>query len=378
MKDRLVELDILRGLSIVGMILVITPGDWSQRFQWMNHAEWEGYPLSDMIFPSFLFCVGMAMAISFNKGINQNKSIYLLLGKVIKRTFLLILIGLIINGFPFYDLKNIRIPGVLQRIAICYFIVACLWIFMKWRKTKKVELWFVISALLILIFYYILLYHIPVPSVGIAGHNSYSSWPTYIDQNVFGINHLWDLGTTNGEITYDPEGIIASLPATVNVISGVVAGLFYIRVKTVYTTALFFIAGLCLLIIGFSLDYFEIMPIIKKIWTSSFALYSSGFSLLVLACIRFIITYIPKTRHVFYPFIVYGSNAILAFAIGNMLLPIFELYINNQSIRKTGQDFFNSFIENEQWASFTFSVVFLILLFGLLKMLHTKKIFLKV
>ena len=378
MKERLLELDILRGLSIIGMILVITPGDWSQRFEWMNHADWRGYPLSDMIFPCFLFCVGMSMAISFYNIENQNKGTFVLFIKILKRTALLILIGLIINGFPFYELKNLRIPGVLQRIAICYFIVASIWILLKSYKIKKFELWLTISAILILVFYYILLYYIPVPTIGIAGDNSYNSWPVFIDQNIFGIDHLWSYGKTNGVITYDPDGIIASFPASVNVICGLVTGIFYLKTNKRYTILNLSIVGLFLLLFGIFLDYFEIMPIIKKIWTSSFALYSSGFSLLVLALIRASIKYIPKTKYIFYPFIIYGANAILAFAISNMLMPVFDLSLNTKSIRNIGYDFIKNFIPNEQWASFTFSFIFLALLFGFLQILYSKKIILRV
>ncbi|PKB17277.1 acyltransferase family protein [Flavobacterium sp. 5] len=378
MKERLLELDILRGISIVGMILVITPGDWSQRFEWMNHAEWRGYPLSDMIFPSFLFCVGMAMAISFQSKENQNKDAFALFVKTLKRTALLILIGLIINGFPFYELHNLRIPGILQRIAICYFIVASIWILLKSYQIKKMELWLTISALLILVFYYILLYYIPVPGIGISGDNSYNSWPVFIDQNIFGSNHLWELGKTNGVITYDPEGIIASFPASVNVICGLITGIFYLKTSKKYTIVNLLIVGFSLLLFGMLLDYFEIMPIIKKIWTSSFALYSSGFSLLVLALIRASIQFIPKTKYIFYPFIVYGANAILAFAISNMLLNVFDFSPNNQSFREIGYNFVKNFIPYEQWSSFTFSIIFLALLFGFLQILYSKRIILRV
>ncbi len=378
MNQRLLELDILRGLSILGMVSVITPGDWAQRFKWMNHAEWRGYPLSDMIFPCFLFCVGMSIAISFYKSENQEKNYSILFLKVIKRVILLIFIGLLVNGFPFYDLKNLRIPGVLQRIAICYFIVASIWISLKYGKVKNIELWLFIISIIILTSYYIMLYHIPVPGIGITGHNASNCWPAIIDQKVFGINHLWSHGLTDGKITYDPEGILSSFPASVNVIIGLIIGIFYMQNKNLYKTNLLLSSGLFLFLLGFLFDYLDIIPMIKKIWTSSFTLYSSGFSLLLLAFIKLLLKYFPKSQYVMYPLIIYGANAILAFSISNMLMPVFNITIDNQSIRNIGNNFFKSFIHNEMGSSISFSIAFLILLYMLLHLLYKKRIFLKV
>ena len=378
MKQRLVELDILRGLSILGMILVITPGNWSKRFNWMNHAEWRGYPLSDMIFPTFLFCVGMAIVISFNSRTNQQKSTSQLFVKIVKRTILLILIGLIINGFPFYDLTTIRIPGVLQRIALSYFITGSLWIIFKKTIPNKIEFSLLISGILILILYYILLYHIPIPSIGITGVSSSNSWPAFIDQNVFGIHHLWPYGTTEGKVTYDPEGILASFPASVNIIFGILVGSFHLKNNNLYNFPFLIGFGLIIMLIALGLDFFEIMPIIKKIWTSSFVLLSSGFSILTLGIVQLLIHYLPKTKKLFFPFIVYGANAILAFAVSNMLIPIFEFKISDLSIREIGYQFLLRFISNEKVASLSFSIIFLVLLYWILKILYNKKIFLKI
>ncbi|MEL6535774.1 MAG: heparan-alpha-glucosaminide N-acetyltransferase domain-containing protein [Bacteroidota bacterium] len=377
-KERLVELDILRGLSILGMILVITPGDWSLRFAWMNHAEWRGYPLSDMIFPTFLFCVGMAMAISFHKQTTPPTRKLAQLARVGKRVLLLILMGLLINGFPFYDLSNLRIPGVLQRIALCYGIVAVWWLFLVSPRSPREITKLIVSMGVILFFYYLLLYHIPVPGLGITGTSSANSWPAYVDQKVFGIHHLWPHGLTEGEVTYDPEGLIAALPASVNVFFGLIIGLLFVRQDKRYNPTFLMLLGAGLALLGFLLDYWEIMPMVKKIWTSSFAVFSSGVSILILGFLRFLIQRVPKTKGLFHPFMVYGSNAILAFAISNMLIPIFELSVQGQSLRKTGFDFFYGIIPNGPWASFTFSLVFLILLFGVLQILYSKRIFLKV
>lgn len=378
MKERLLELDILRGLSIFGMILVITPGDWSHRFSWANHAEWQGYPLSDMIFPCFLFCIGLSMAISFHKPENQNKTNLTLFVKVLKRSILLIFIGLLINGFPFYNIETLRIPGVLQRIALCYMIVGSIWIFLKSKNTRYIEFWLTIVFVIILISYYVLLDYIPIPGIGITGNNPSNSWPAIIDQKVFGVSHLWEYGMSNGKVTYDPEGILASFPASANVLLGLIIGVFYKRNRAFYKATLIIVLGLFLVLFGFLLDHLAIVPVIKKIWTSSFALLSGGFSLLILACIKLLLQYIPKITYPLHPFVVYGSNAILAFAISNILIPVFELSITDRSIRKIGYDFFKGFITDKKWASFSFSITFLIFLYVLLNHLYKKRIFLKI
>lgn len=378
MKKRLLELDTLRGISILGMILVITPGDWSKRFHWMNHAEWIGFPLSDMIFPTFLFCVGMSIAISFHKKIKHNVPYVVLIKKILIRTILLFLIGVFINGFPSFDWQHIRISGVLQRIGISYCIVSLIWLFIQSRK-RLLPLTFLLSiAFFIGAFYFILLYYIPIPSFGITGHSSANSWPSYIDQNIFGIQHLWMYGTTDGIVTYDPEGLLASLPASINIIFGVVFGQLYILNSKWYNLKYIMLVGVLLLIVGYFLNYFSIMPIIKKIWTSSFALFSSGFSLLILSVIQLLITQHAVFKRVFYPFIVYGSNALLAFIISNALMPIMDIpLINGISTRQGGFQFFNTIIPSQEWSSFLYGSTFLVLLFCLLNILYKKKLFLK-
>lgn len=376
-EQRLVELDVLRGLSILGMILVITPGDWAHRFDWTNHAEWHGYPLSDMIFPSFLFCVGFSISLSFYK--RQQDSVLKSIFKVFKRTLILIFIGLIINGFPSYDLDNIRIPGILQRIALCYMIVACIWIALRSKEIKQPVLWLTLISAFILIAYYILLYHIYVPGIGIAGDSSVNSWPCILDQRIIGINHLWKYGITDGKVTYDPEGLLATFPASVNVIFGLIIGLLYTRYKKYYSVGYLLGLGGLLLVAGIALDYIGIVPSIKKIWSSSFSLLSGGFSLLLFTMIMLVLKILPKAKKLLYPFVVFGGNAIIAFVLSNMLIPIFDKPVaSGKSIRSLGFEFFNSFIDHKEWSSMSFAIIFSIILFLILSLMNKKRIFLNI
>ncbi|WP_025739914.1 acyltransferase family protein [Aquimarina pacifica] len=378
MNKRLIELDILRGLSIFGMILVIMPGDWSHRFDWMNHAKWEGLPISDLIFPAFLFCVGFSMALSFSKKIEKGASYVELFKKSALRSLLLIIIGLFINGFPEFDWQIIRIPGILQRIGICYLIISIIWLFILYRKPKYDILWLSIISLVLLVGYYILLNHIPIPEIGITKTSAINSWPAYIDQYIFGRNHLWIYGKTNNIVTYDPEGFLSSFTASVNVIIGLIIGILYNKGSKYYKAHYLVILGLTMMMIGFLLDQLDIMPIIKKIWTSSFVLCSTGSSILILAMIKLFIENLKISVRLFYPFIVFGANALIAFIISNLSMPLMDIpLIHGASIRNIGFEFMQHITTNLQWASFLYSLITLTVIFFGLQLMYKNKWFIK-
>ena len=379
MNNRVLELDALRGLSIFGMILVITPGDWSQRFSWMNHADWQGYPLSDMIFPTFLFCIGMSIAISFNKKQTKDIAHLQILKALTYRSLLLILIGILLNAFPYFDWQKLRIPGVLQRIGLCYFLSASYWLLLLNIKVRTQLLWLVVMIIFILIGYYGLLYYIPVPSLGINETSSINSWPVYIDQHLFGTNHLWIYGTSNGIVTYDPEGLLATLPACANVLFGVIIGVIQNKFSSWYNFRVLMLLGLTLLVLGFSLDQLEVIPIIKKIWTSSFVLYSAGFSIVLISVIILLRNSTLNIRIVFHLFLVYGANALIAFIISSLFMPLMDFpLIKQNSFRQLGYKLFLNLGFTSLWASLMFSMVFLSLLFISLHIMYRKNYFVKV
>lgn len=378
MNKRLVEVDILRGLSILGMILVITPGDWSARFEWMNHAQWSGFPLSDTIFPTFLFCVGVSIALSFSKKIKTGKTFRYLIFKVFKRVLLLVIIGVFVNGFPYFDWSHLRLPGILQRIGCCYLIASSIWLAILYFKSQSEILWLIFSSIIILFAYYVLLYHIPVFENGITGHSPVNSWPVYVDQNLFGINHLWIYGKTNGIVTFDPDGLLASIPASVNTILGILMGTLYNKYPQYYKVGYLIIIGTIIMLMGVLLNYFNIIPVIKNIWTSSFVLVSGGFSILAFTLIMGLINTIKISQYVFYPFVVYGANALIAFVISNLLMNVMDIeIINGVSFRQKGFQLFKSIFTEPKLASLMFSITFLALLFLGLQGMYKNKWFVK-
>jgi predicted acyltransferase len=310
---RVVGLDLLRGLAVAGMIVVDSPGDWGQTYAPLLHAEWNGWTPTDMVFPTFLFCVGMAWAFSFPRNEAGLPAIWL---TVVKRTVVLIAIGLVINALPYFDLAHLRIPGILQRIAICYFLAAAFTIATARRKERKLFLNpapIAITAALILVVYWAILRFVPVPGFG-AGHlDSLRALPAWVDRSVFTTDHLWSLGTTEGVgITYDPEGIVSTLGAVVNCLAGVLAAIAYRALPEHRRLVIFAIAGALLMAVAYVVE--PTLPINKRLWTSSFVLLSTGFSLLAL-CVLLLVPVRGFGTALTYPLRVLGSNAILAFIL---------------------------------------------------------------
>jgi predicted acyltransferase len=387
MKKRFEDLDILRGLSVIGMILVLMPGAWEHRYSWLNHADWAGLPpLADLIFPTFLFCVGFSIPISFENRIKVNSNSSKILIHILYRTILLIAIGLFLNAFPTFDFKNLRIPGVLQRIALCWFIVTLLFFIatkIKSKDTVKLQLSLLsVIAFVILVGYWIILYFIPVPGFETSSFDSVACWPAFIDRAVFGINHLWPYGTTNGVVTYDPEGILATFPACVNVIAGTLFGLLYISQHKYLNWKIMMVSAAVLMLSSTFLHYSDLVPIIKKIWTSSFALFSTGFSIFLLAIISIIIKF-RYTSQLFFPVKVFGANALSVFIIVLILQPLMDIptFDSNGEIlsfRTKGFQVISLLISNPQYASFLYTLIFLILLYAVLYLCYKKNWYLKV
>lgn len=321
--SRLVSLDVFRGLIIAGMILVTDPGTYSAVYWPLLHAEWNGPTPTDMIFPSFLVIIGVAMTLSFAARIERGAG--QLFFHVLRRSIVIFLLGLLVNGFPDYDLHTIRIPGVLQRIAICYLLGACLYLAAS-RFTGKAEdkslrsRSTVIAAVLvmILVVYWALLKFVPVPGFGAGRLDSLGNLGAYLDRRIFGIRHMWPYGLTPGYgVTFDPEGLLSTLPALATLLVGILAG-EWIRTDNARgkKALLLALAGGCLVLVGLALS--PLMPLNKKIWTSSFSLFSAGVALLVFSALYFLLD-VKRWRRWSALSLVFGTNAILAFVLSGII-----------------------------------------------------------
>ncbi|TWB68389.1 putative acyltransferase [Nitrospirillum amazonense] len=319
--NRLPSLDVLRGLAVAGMILVVSPGDWDKAYAPLKHAPWDGWTLADMVFPTFLFSVGLAIALSFGKLAQDKRAAG---AKIARRALTLIALGLVLNALPYFDLPHLRLPGILQRIALCYTLATTLCL-----ATARVDpdagstvnrRALLVAMVAILLGYWGVLAWVPVPGIG-AGHlDPGGNLPSWIDRGVFTVPHLWPYGTdAAGAVVYDPEGLLSTLPATVNVLAGVLAGT---ALKASESRLNLLVAAVLLMMAGLALD--PVLVINKRIWTSSFALFSSGFSLGVLVLLSVLLDQGHATlpQALSFPFRVLGGNAILAFTLSQSLSAI--------------------------------------------------------
>jgi len=307
---RFLALDVFRGMTICFMIIVNSPGDWSIAYGPLLHAGWHGFTPTDLVFPSFLFAVGNAMAFVMYKYEGQNNSVFW--KKTLKRTAIIFLLGYLLYWFPFYDfnagafkpISHTRILGVLQRIALCYLVASVVI-----RYTSKT--FAVVFSAVLLVVYWILLYvygdsNDPYSMAGYAGNP--------LDFFVLGSDHLY-----HGEgVAFDPEGILSTLPCIVNVIAGYLAG-DYIRKRgnSYETVAKLLMIGAVL--IALAMAWNTMLPINKKIWTSSFVLLTVGLDLIILPILIYIIE-IQRKRQWTYFFVVFGKNPLFIYLLSELAL----------------------------------------------------------
>lgn len=354
------------------MIIVNTPGSWSTNFAPFLHAPWHGLTITDLVFPSFLFVVGNAMALSLAKLRDRGPQRYF--QKVIKRTLIIFIIGLLLTAFPFFriadselvpfDFSKIRMMGVLQRIALCYGLAATLVYFFKLRVCMGIG-----ATLLVL--YWGLMY-----LFGDQGPDPYS-----LEGNAARRLDLWLIGSGNlyrGEgIPFDPEGLLSTIPAMVNVLAGYGVG-SYIRQnggngKTV--RGLFLIA-LALLVLGYVWDAF--FPINKKIWSSSFVLVSIGYVTALLGLLVFVLEQ-KKAKGWAYFFEVFGKNPLILYVLSGVLVRVMLMVPVGDTSLKTWiyEQFFSSFLP-AKIASLTFAITFMLLIWLVGWMMDKRKWYIKV
>jgi predicted acyltransferase len=308
-SQRFLALDVLRGMTICFMIIVNTPGSGAMPFSPLEHAKWHGFTPTDLVFPTFLFVVGNAMSFSMPKyrALGNSK----VLGKIFKRTFIIFLLGYLMYWFPFFrevrgggyeffPIRDTRILGVLQRIALCYFFASLMIQFLS-RKT----VWTL--SVVFLLGYWLLLY------VG-GDYSLTGNLGLAIDKSVMGDHHLY-----HGEgIPFDPEGLLSTIPSIVNVIAGYYAGLFIQQKgKSFETVAKLLMAGFSILCIAYFWDI--VFPINKKLWTSSFVCYTVGLDLVILGILIFIIE-IKSWNKWTYFFEVFGRNPLFIYLVSELLV----------------------------------------------------------
>ncbi len=303
-KKRYLSLDVFRGLDIALMIIVNSPGKYSTTFSPLLHAEWNGFTLTDLVFPTFLFIVGNSM--SFSMGKYESLSNKIFFSKVFKRTLIIFLIGFLMYWFPFFEngaltsIHNTRIFGVLQRIALCYLIAS---VVLRFFKTKDA----IIVSLFALILYPIML--LAFGDLSLPGNAVLK-----LDTWLIGASHMY-----HGDgIAFDPEGLLSTLPAIANVIAGYVTGIFLQKSGQNYKTiAQMTLLGAVLIFIGLSWDL--LLPLNKKLWSSSFVVLTIGIDLIVLSLLVYLLDILNKTKWTYF-FEVFGKNPLFIYVLSEILV----------------------------------------------------------
>ncbi|MEL6989158.1 MAG: heparan-alpha-glucosaminide N-acetyltransferase domain-containing protein, partial [Bacteroidota bacterium] len=314
-NNRILSLDVFRGLTIALMILVNTPGSWKHVYAPFLHADWHGCTPTDLVFPFFLFIVGTSIYFSnkkFKEGYSNEKLL-----KILKRTLFIFLIGLALNWFPFYDkhISDLRIMGVLQRIALAYGFAAILLMFLK---NKGI---YIVGALL-LFGYWALLYFF-------GGNDPYSLESNVVrtfDRFVLGDAHLWG----GKGIPFDPEGLLSTIPSIVTVFIGYLSGKVFSESsdKQAFVRSMIS-AGLVLLIVGFVWGF--IFPINKSLWTSSYVLYVGGLAMITLGALTWIID-IMQWKSWTKPFLHFGRNPLFIYILSGIYARIlWKVQINDEA-----------------------------------------------
>jgi predicted acyltransferase len=305
---RVIAIDLLRGLAVMGMIMVAYAGGWERRFTFLTHADWRGFAIADMIFPAFLFCAGASLPYALARRAGQSRAA--LVGHVLRRSAALVALGVLLNLQPGFDVAHVRLPGILQRIGLCHAIVGtgCV---LAWRRDGLQPAVPVAASAALLVGYAALLLAWDAPGCGHACFDSMHALPAVVDRTVFGVAHLWPWGKTGDVVTFDPEGLVSTLGALVNVLFGVTASLLLMRSHRGATLTALAIAGVACLLAGFLLDPF--VPVVKKLWTPSFALVSGGFTLLSLLVLMRLVPPGEEAPAWTRPVLAFGTNATLAF-----------------------------------------------------------------
>ena len=317
-KERYYSLDVFRGATVALMILVNNPGSWSNTFSPLSHASWHGCTPTDLVFPFFLFAVGNAMSFVMPKLQQGNSSEFW--KKVIKRTVLIFLIGLFLNWSPFVKWsdtglvfkpwENVRILGVLQRIALCYFFASVIIYYGKSRMALFI-------GMMILVIYWVLSF-----ALGAPGHPYSLSgyFGNAIDFNVLGISHIY-----KGEgVPFDPEGLTSTLPAIVQVIFGFLVGEYIqLKGKNFEMLAKLLLTGVVLVLVGFIWDFS--FPINKKIWTSSYVFYTSGLAIVTLSMFIYLLEFNNAKGKWSQFFDVFGKNPLFIFVLSGFLPRVLAL-----------------------------------------------------
>lgn len=365
--ERLLSLDVFRGLTVAAMLLVNNPGTWSAVYAPLEHAEWNGWTPTDLIFPFFLFIVGVSMAFSIVPRRERGEAPARLFGKAAKRGAILIGLGLLLAAFPYYnlDLAHLRFPGVLQRIGLAFTLAAAAVLFTRPRAQAAI-------TVALLLGYWAAMTLVPVPGGRAGDLGKDGSLAAYVDRAVLGTNHLWASAKT-----WDPEGLLSTLPAVATVLLGVFAGRWMRSDRSPSERLVgLFLAGNAGLVIG--LVWNAAFPINKNLWTSSYVVFTAGMALHTLAVCYWLVDVRGRRRWAM-PFAWFGMNAIFAFFFSGVMARLLNLVkVDGRPVKAVIFDgAFDSWLPAHD-ASLAFALCFVALWTAIVWAMHRRRWYLKV
>jgi predicted acyltransferase len=362
---RLLSVDALRGLTVAAMVLVNNPGTWRAIYPPLRHAAWHGWTPTDVIFPFFVFIVGVAIPLALGPRLARGEG-SAVLRKVVRRSIVIFGLGIILNGFPWYAWATIRIPGVLQRIALCYLVAAVIYLFTSTRAQAVI-------AVVLLLGYWLVMTAVPVPGYGAGDLSPAGNLAAYIDRAALG-PHIWQYAKV-----YDPEGILSTVPAIATALLGVLTGTWLRGGRpTDVVAGRLAIAGIAGIVAGELWGLW--FPINKSLWTSSYVTLTAGLALIALALCYWLVE-VRAHRRWAIPFAVLGVNALVLFFLSTLmarLLSIVRVGAEGHSLQAVLFDHVFAPLASPVNASLAFAVTYVIVWWAIMWMLYRWNIRLRV
>ncbi|MGD0735069.1 MAG: heparan-alpha-glucosaminide N-acetyltransferase domain-containing protein [Terracidiphilus sp.] len=388
--QRLISLDVVRGITIAFMIMVNNNGG-AGSWGFMNHAWWNGLTATDLVFPTFVFVVGASIVFAVEARLKRGATRAELAWHTVRRAAILFLLGIVVNNFPFFKLDNMRFYGVLQRIAICYLVVGLFYLWDRRVGTK------VAALVVLLVGYWVLLRWVPVPGAGMPGRDvpfmdQTQNLVSWLDRLLMPHHLYLDWSGPNAHNVRDPEGLLSDLPAIGTALLGLLTGLWLRSGRSLKHKAqgLAWMAVICFILgYGWSLEF----PLNKNMWTSSYVLVAAGWSLTLLTVVFWVVEKWgwgkDKSKGridslLVFPWLVLGSNAITAYMFSELVpglldfIPIPTGDGKHTSPMGWMAHHVFSHMPDAGWAAFAYSVFTLAYCFVPVWIMYRKRIFLKV
>ncbi|RMF27066.1 MAG: DUF5009 domain-containing protein [Bacteroidetes bacterium] len=358
--DRLVSLDVFRGLTIAGMVIVNDPGSWDYVYAPLRHAEWHGITPTDLVFPFFLYIMGVAVVLALSRRLAKGATPRALYGKILRRTLILFALGLFLNLFPDFQFAELRVAGVLQRIALVYLACALLFLHTGWRG----QLWWGVG---LLVGYWLAMCFIPTPGYGEVLLEPGKNLAAWVD------SHLLPGRFYQG--TWDPEGLLSTLPAIGTGISGMLVGhLLLSKRSNEHKLIWMLVGGFLAFVAGSVWDWF--FPINKNLWTSSYVLYTSGLATLTFAACLWFVDVLGYRSWTHFG-VVFGMNAIAAYVLHGVLIHAFLAGGESSVVHRFFTGLTHLGLE-PKLASFLWALSYTLLIYLIAWVLYRRRIFIKI